>query len=50
MDDTLTHVDRIIGELTDLHLPSTQDVSDVDMALMYLRHLKRHLTHEETTP
>ncbi len=50
MDDTLTHVDRIIGELADLHLPSTQDVSDVDMALMYLRHLKRHLTHEETTP
>lgn len=25
-------------------LPSLPDVSDADMALMYLRHLRRHLT------
>lgn len=28
-------------------LPSLPDVSDADMALMYLRHLARHLETEE---
>lgn len=39
-------VDAIIDELRDLAMKLDQlpDVSDVDMALMYLRHLRRRQT------
>lgn len=31
-------------ETTAVDLPSLPDVSDANMALMYLRHIERHLT------
>ncbi|HEX5401619.1 MAG TPA: hypothetical protein VFX16_04875 [Pseudonocardiaceae bacterium] len=45
-------VDTIIDELRDLaaHLDRLPDISDIDMALMYLRHLRRRQNEPALQP